>query len=124
MGNPHVEDASNASFNSQISQVFQVPGKKDLYIALADRWVPEYLMDARKTDIFRRAIAASYEPENFQVTEEERRIWQQRPATEKTNTSMSDYIWQPLRFTEPDEEHPAGKVYIDWQEEWKIEDYE
>lgn len=124
MGNPHVEDASNASFNSQISQVFKVPGKKDLYIALADRWVPEYSMDARKTDIFRRAIASSYEPEKYQVTEEERKIWQQRPATEKTNTSMSDYVWLPLRFTEPDGEHPAGKVCIDWLEEWRIEDYE
>ncbi|MDE6517855.1 MAG: family 43 glycosylhydrolase [Acetatifactor sp.] len=124
MGNPHVEDETMSSFNSQISQVFKVPGKKDLYIALADRWVPEYPMDAERVDIFRRAIASRYEPEKYQVTEEERRIWQQSPATEKTDTSMSDYVWLPLRFTEPDEEHPAGRVQIDWLDQWKIEDYE
>lgn len=30
-----------AVFHSQISSVFRVPGKKDLYIALADRWLPQ-----------------------------------------------------------------------------------
>lgn len=124
MGNPHVGDVTMSSFNSQISQVFRVPGKKDIYIALADRWVPEYPMDAEKAAIFRRAIASRYEPEKYQVTEEERRFWQDRPATEKTNTSMSDYVWLPLRFTEPDGEHPAGRVQIDWLEEWRIEDFE
>ena len=39
-GNPHVGDNSNTSFHSQISSVFKVPGKKDLYIACADRWLP------------------------------------------------------------------------------------
>ena len=44
------------------------------------------------------------------------------PAVE--NTSIADYVWLPLRFTEPDEEHPDGMVYIDWLDSWKIEDYE
>ena len=34
------------SFHSQISSVFKVPGKKDLYIACADRWLPK-LMDLK-----------------------------------------------------------------------------
>ena len=33
-------------------------------------------------------------------------------------------VWLPLRFAEPDEEHPLVMVYIDWLDEWKIEDYE
>lgn len=37
-GNPHVNDPTNTSFHSQISSVFKVQGKKDLYIAVADRW--------------------------------------------------------------------------------------
>ena len=41
-GNPHRNDPSNTSFHSQISSVFKVHGKKDLYIACADRWLPEY----------------------------------------------------------------------------------
>ena len=70
LGNPHPDDDSNTSFHSQISSVFQVKGKKDLYIACAD------------------------------------------------------YVWLPLRFVEPDKEHPYGMVYIDWKDEWRIEDYE
>ena len=34
---------SRTSFHSQISSVFRHPGKKDLYIAIADRWLPGYL---------------------------------------------------------------------------------
>jgi signal transduction histidine kinase/ActR/RegA family two-component response regulator len=41
LGNPHPTDESNTSFHSQISSVFKVPGKKDLYIACADRWAPD-----------------------------------------------------------------------------------
>lgn len=37
---PHAEDKSR-SFNSQITSVFRHPGKKDLYIVLADRWIPK-----------------------------------------------------------------------------------
>lgn len=74
IGNPHVEDDTNASFNSQISQVFRVLGKKELYISIADRWVPGYHVDAKRADMIERAIAAHYEPERYQVTREERWI--------------------------------------------------
>ena len=33
------------------------------------------------------------------------------------NTSVSDYVWLPLRFE-------GEMVYIDWLDEWRIEDYE
>ena len=33
------------------------------------------------------------------------------------NTSIADYVWLPLRFE-------GEMVYIDWKDEWKIEDYE
>ena len=42
LGDPHPEDESRTSYHSQISSVFKVEGKKDLYIAVADRWsMPE-----------------------------------------------------------------------------------
>ena len=34
------------------------------------------------------------------------------------NTSVADYVWLPLTFTE------NGKVVIRWQDEWRLEDYE
>ena len=124
IGNPHVADDSDASFNSQISYVFRVEGKKNLFIAMADRWVPEYPMDARLTDIFTRAVASHYDPETYQVTSEERKLYEESPDLELTNTSISDYVWLPLRIKEPDEEHPQGMVYIDWLDEWRVEDFE
>ena len=42
----------------------------------------------------------------------------------RDNTSISDYVWLPLRFEEPSAEHPNGMVYMDWHDEWRIEDYE
>ena len=32
------------------------------------------------------------------------------------NTSIANYVWLPLRFD-------GDKVYIDWLDEWRIEDY-
>ena len=38
LGDPHVADDTNASFNSQISKIFKVEAKRDCFIAMADRW--------------------------------------------------------------------------------------
>lgn len=117
LGSPHVEDDTNASFNSQISQVFRVPGKKDLYIAVADRWVPDYYVDARRADLIERSIAAHYDPENYHVSPEEQKEIMESPMLESANTSASDYVWLPLRFD-------GDRVWIEWKDEWKLEDYE
>lgn len=39
------------------------------------------------------------------------------PDTGPDNTSLADYVWLPLRFD-------GEMAYIDWLDEWKIEDYE
>lgn len=121
LGNPHVGDASNTSFHSQISCVFQVPGKKDLYIACADRWIPdkmdldyhfyskayEYLFSGRAQEVPELARQMGISPEAM------KEIF----ADDTRNTSISDYVWLPLRFE-------GDMVYIDWKDEWKLEDYE
>ena len=117
IGNPHVADHTNSSFNSQISQVFQVPGKKNLYIAIADRWVPGYPIDAERADIIERAIASHYEPERYQVTQQERQEFMSSPMLEGANTSIADYVWLPLTFE-------GDKLQICWRDEWKLEDFE
>ena len=33
------------------------------------------------------------------------------------NTAIADYVWLPLRFD-------GDMIYIDWHDEWRIEDYE
>lgn len=117
IGNPHITDESMSSFNSQISQVFKVPNKKELYVAIADRWVPDYAVDYKRADAIRRAIAANYEPEKYQVTEEEKQELAGAPMLESANTHLAVYVMLPIRFED-------GKPIIDWVESWKLEDYE
>lgn len=116
IGNPHAGDATNASFNSQISQVFKIPDKEDVYIAIADRWVPDYHVDARRADALERALASRYEPDKYQASPEERREVMESPMLENVNTSIADYVWLPLEFD-------GERVMIKWQDEWKVEDY-
>ena len=116
-GDPHVDDASRASFNSQISKVFQVPGKKDLYVAIADRWVPEYMVDAKRADLIMRGIATHYEPEKYQISKEEQVELMNSPMLDSANTSIADYVWLPLRFV-------GDEVKIEWLDSWRLEDYE
>lgn len=108
LGNPHTNDPEGTSFRSQISSVFKHPSKDDLYIALADRWLvdlPEVLPDingafdsaSRKGD----PEIAVKELSQYSVV----------------NTSLADYIWLPVRFD--------GKMaYLDWHDEWRVEDYD
>lgn len=118
LGNPHEGDRSNTSFGSQISCVFKHPWKKDLYIAMADRWRPDleklagerYLTGQYEEEIkekFRKIFGGDTE---YVLTEEDAKDM-------RINSSISDYVWLPLRFD-------GERVFIDWKDEWKIEDYE
>jgi hypothetical protein len=108
-------DGSHASFNSQISKVFPVEGTEGLWIAMADRWVPEYLLDAELSDIFTRAVASRYDPERYQVTAEEQKLFDESPDLETANTGISDYVWLPVRIVD-------GKAQIRWYDRWTVEE--
>ena len=109
LGDPHPEDESKTSFHSQISSVFKVPGKKDLYIACADRWLPQ-AMDKQYPiyrEMFEKIFSGRADEFDFsrmggQVVE---------------NTAIADYVWLPIRF---EGEMPV----IDWKDSWRWEDYE
>ena len=32
--------------------------------------------------------------------------------------------WLPLHFEEPTKEHPDGMVFIDWKDEWSLDEFE
>jgi hypothetical protein len=115
-GNPHVNDDSFSSFNSQISQVFKHPKKKDLYIALADRWVPSFKMDKERYDWISRAIGSHFD-KKYKASIKEKLRLVKTPMLKGVDTSKSEYVWLPLRFED-------DKVCLDWQNEWKIEDFE
>lgn len=51
------------------------------------------------------------------ISVEERQKLLAREPLPEDNTSIADYVWLPLRFD-------GEMVYIDWKEEWSLDDYE
>lgn len=112
LGNPHPQDESYTSYHSQVSCVFKVEGKKDLYIAMADRWLPE-LMDykyERYAKAFEQFFNPDYVGEKIDMVEN-------FGNDIKRHTAIADYVWLPFRFD-------GEMAYLDWKDEWRIEDYE
>lgn len=116
LGDPHPADPSHTSFHSQISSVFQVVGKKDLYIAVADRWCPQD-MDV-PYDFTREMFEYLFQGRREEIPALAEKYGIQRPAGDRErDTSIADYVWLPFRFE-------GDRPYLDWHDEWRIEDYE
>jgi len=90
------------TFCSQISSVFRHPDKGDIFIALADRWLPEL-----SEEIFARLNAGERAEDLLDMS----------TLACEPNTSVADYVWLPLRF---DGDMPI----IEWYDEWRVEDFE
>ncbi|WP_161979614.1 family 43 glycosylhydrolase [Streptococcus sp. S784/96/1] len=108
-GNPHVGDESITSFHSQISSVLKVEGKKDLYIACADRWLPNEMHCDYETyaEMFDLIYQGRKDDFNFSRMGE----------TPVENTAIADYVWLPIRFE-------GERAYIDWRDEWTLDEFE
>lgn len=111
LGNPHRNDVSSTSFHSQISSVFKVEGKKDLYIAMADRWVPD------RMELKYEEYAAEYERMFTPGYDGADEFVERFGSDAKRNTSIADYVWLPFRFD-------GDMAYLDWMDEWRIEDFD
>lgn len=111
LGNPHRDDSSSASFNSQISYVFHDPEREDLYLVMADRWVPEYVVTKEKYESLERVITSKYNSE-IHPTEEDYKVAMDAPFLGNANTSIADYVWLPLKL---DGEYPM----IEWKDTWR-----
>ena len=113
IGDPHLDDEYRASFNSQISKVFRVEGT-DIFIAMADRWLPELKVDARLSDVFTRVIAGNYDPGQYAATDEERHEMYAANKLETADTSVADYVWLPVSWED-------GRPVLRWRDEWAPE---
>ena len=109
LGNPHPGDETNTSYHSQISSVFKVEGKKDLYIACADRWLPND-MDKKYTE-YAAMFESMFNPE---IPKSER---SKSRNTQKNDTSLAEYVWLPFRFEDK-------MAYLDWKDQWRWEEFE
>ena len=110
LGDPHVNDPSGTSFRSQVSSVFRHPRVDDLYIAVADRWLPH--LDAERSAevaaMIERAAAG-------ELSLDEMRARNPDLAAE-ANTSVADYVWLPITFE-------AAVPRIHWRDEWRVEEF-
>ena len=111
IGDPHVDDVTAASFNSQISKVFRVESTGN-YIAMADRWLPDTPVDARLADVFVRVIGKNYRPDLYSATEEEQRQMLAANKLETANTSVAEYVWLPVIWQD-------DRPMLRWQDNWK-----
>jgi len=115
LGNPHINDENEASFNSQVSCIFRHPEKKDLYIAMADRWCPDFRVTKGVSEKIWNIIVRIYKKQTIDPDEKE--WFDNLPMMDGVNTSKARYVWLPIRFE-------GDRPCIDWLDEWKVEDYE
>lgn len=108
---PYRGDESRTSFHSQVSCVFKVAGRKDLYIAVADRWAPEH------TDKNYEEYGKLYE--DLITKQDFNAYFKLKEYTEDRERCTRDslYVWLPICFD-------GDKPYLTWKDEWRIEDYE
>jgi hypothetical protein len=115
IGNPHINDMSKASFNSQISQIFKLHGSGQI-IAVADRYMPEGAPDGELSEKLQSLIASTNNSDETELTDVQREkiTALQAKDLENCNTSISDYVWLPVTIKD-------GKVCVAWVDEWKPE---
>lgn len=121
LGDLHPDDHSRTSFNSQISSVFRHPRKKDLYIAIADRWIvdlPEKEGAGFATgDAYRRfetAFGKLFSHPELVTPAENAAIW---GLLDSADTSRATFVWLPIVFE-------GDRPTIAWRDRWSLDEYE
>ena len=114
LGDPHIGDRSGTSFSSQITCVIRLPGTEQ-YIALADRWMPQWYVRPMAGQILSgmERHFRDYKPDTSP----------KEPAPlpgvlqkHNENTYLSRYVWLPVEWE-------GEKPVIRWRKEWKAEDF-
>ncbi|MBO5200398.1 MAG: family 43 glycosylhydrolase [Clostridia bacterium] len=116
--NPHVDDDSNTSFHSQIRSVFKVPNKKDLYIALADRWLPDFMnIPYEKCEEWHLALYNNSTDEDKERALKEEREYTGTNDLFSLDISKAQYVILPIVF-----EGDIPRIY--WRDSWSLDEFE
>lgn len=125
LGNPHIGDATNTSFSSQITCVLKIPGERlaavkrsgaeqqeDLYIACADRWMPGKMAMKMSAQVIKgmERHFADYKPD---YSPRKAEPLPGKLLKHSENTSKSTYVWLPIEWE-------GEKPVIRWRDEWKL----
>lgn len=114
LGNPHIGDDSNTSFSSQITCVLKVPGK-ELYIAMADRWMPGKTAVKMSAQVI-SGMEKRYKDYVPDTSPKEIMPLPGKKLSHFENTSKSTYVWLPIEWE-------GEKPIIRWYDEWRVEDF-
>ena len=90
--------------------MFRHPLKKDVYIALGDRWLTD--LPPQMPDIGKVFFGLFDKSAPQIATDADLRTYTDE------NTGEAKYVWLPVRFDE------NGLPYIEWACEWRLEDFE
>ncbi len=115
LGSPYIDDPSGVSFHSQISSVFRHPDHANVFIALADRWIPSLHFTKEESKRKMRAIAACCSRQYHAGLAEILSLAKLPLNCKKVNTSISDYVWLPVKMN-------GGKPEIAWHNAWSLEE--
>jgi len=119
LGNPHSTDTTHTSFFSQITDVIKIPGRKDLYVAVADRWMPQIVGTDAARQEQQKMIEKYRDHQPNPITDAPVKIVdrskQQRHGWDVTSNAR--YVFLPIVWK-------GDKPEIEWRDEWRIEDYE
>jgi hypothetical protein len=118
LGNPHPADTSNTSYCSQITDVIKIPGKQDLYVALADRWMPMTCGTGmyKKLEATMRKIFENHKPQERNFGEVVLKDVTKTRRNSADATRDATYVWLPITW-----EHGVPEIY--WSDEWKLADF-
>lgn len=118
LGDLHPGDTSRTSYNSQISSIFKHPTKKNLYIALADRWTgplsgPDF-ESGRFSALIHNGLARRFGTPAMPVPPASGGSPPEKQATRPI--SEARYVWLPIRFQ-------GDRPIIEWRSEWRLEEF-
>ena len=118
MGDPHIDDNSKTSFHSQIRSVFKVPNKKDLYIAVADRWLPDFMnIPYEKYEDWFLTYYHESTPEEKDRVLKEAKEYSGLDGFYSFDISKAQYVILPIIFE-------GDKPTIHWRDSWSLEEFE
>ena len=119
LGNPHPEDTTYTSYCSQITEVIKIPGKKNLYVVMADRWMPESCGTDEPRIVLEkiREIYKDHQPKerNFDEVKQLDRTGEKRNGWDVRNKAI--YVWLPIIW-----ENGVPNIY--WKDEWQLDNFE
>ena len=113
LGDPCIGDKKGNTFSSQITSVLKLPGK-DIYIACADRWRPEFWVSMMGKQII-SGMERHFKDYKPDTSPQKAAPLPGEEQKHTENTSISRYVWLPIEW---DGEKPV----LRWRDEWRVED--